>query len=82
LAEGERIRAEGYKQAQVIKGQADAKTSQIYAQSFGKDPQFAEFFRSLDAYKNSFKDKNDILVIDPSSNEFFKSMRSPGQGGR
>lgn len=87
-AEGEKIRAdadrqrevivaEAYRDAQKIKGEGDAKASAIFADSFGKDPQFAQFYRSLDAYRSSFRSKSDLMVVDPSS-EFFKAMRGSG----
>jgi modulator of FtsH protease HflC len=89
-AEGEKIRAdadrqrevivaEAYRDAQKVKGEGDAKASALYAESFGKDPQFAQFYRSLDAYRNSFASKSDIMVVDPSS-DFFKAMRGSGGG--
>jgi membrane protease subunit HflC len=85
-AEGERIRADAdkkrevilanaYREAQMVKGEGDAKASAIYAESFGRDPQFAQFYRSLDAYKAAFSKKSDVLVLDPASSEFFKAMR-------
>lgn len=87
-AEGEKIRAdadrqrevliaEAYRDAQKIKGEGDAKASALYAESFGRDPQFAQFYRNLDAYKASFNKKSDVMVLDPSS-EFFKTMRGTG----
>ena len=87
-AEGEKIRADAdrqreviladaYREAQKLKGDGDAKASAIFAESFGRDPQFAQFYRSLDAYRQSFRNKNDVMVIDPS-NEFFKAMRGSG----
>ena len=90
-AEGEKIRADAdrqrevtvanaYREAQKIKGEGDAEAAAIFAQSFGKDAQFAQFYRSLDAYKASFNKKGDVMVVDPSS-EFFKSMRSSGSAG-
>jgi membrane protease subunit HflC len=86
FAEGEKIRADAdrqrevavsnaYRDAQKIKGEGDADASRLYAEAFGRDPQFAQFYRSLDAYKSSFASKNDVMVLDPSSSEFFKSMR-------
>ena len=89
-AEGEKIRADAdrqrevtvanaYRDAQKIKGEGDAEASRTYAESFGKDPQFAQFYRSLDAYKASFNKKSDVMVLDPSS-EFFKTMRGSGAG--
>jgi modulator of FtsH protease HflC len=88
-AEGEKIRAEAdrqreitvanaYRDAQKIKGEGDAQAAKIYAESFGQDPQFAKFYRSLDAYKASFANKHDVIVLDPSSTEFFKAYRSTG----
>jgi modulator of FtsH protease HflC len=87
-AEGERIRAdadrqrevivaEAYRDAQKIKGEGDAKASALYASAFGRDPQFALFYRSLEAYRQSFRNKNDVMVVDPSS-DFFKAMRGSG----
>ena len=89
-AEGEKIRAdadrqrevivaEAYRDGQKIKGEGDAKASQIYAESFGRDAQFAQFYRSLDAYRASFRNKSDVMVVDPSS-DFFKAMRGAGPG--
>jgi membrane protease subunit HflC len=85
-AEGEKIRADAdrqrevtianaYRDAQKIKGEGDAEAARIYAEAFGKDPQFAQFYRSLDAYKASFASKSDVMVLDPSSSEFFKVFR-------
>jgi membrane protease subunit HflC len=85
-AEGEKIRADAdrqrevtianaYREAQKIKGAGDAQAARIYADAFGKDPQFAQFYRSLDAYKASFAKKSDVMVIDPSSSDFFKTFK-------
>jgi membrane protease subunit HflC len=85
-AEGEKIRADAdrqrevavanaYRDAQKIKGEGDAEASRIYADAFGRDPQFAQFYRSLDAYKASLGKKSDVMVVDPSSSEFFKVFR-------
>lgn len=85
-AEGEKIRADAerqreitianaYREAQGIKGLGDAEASRIYAESFGRDPQFAQFYRSLDAYRSSFNSKSDVMVLDPSSSDFFKVFR-------
>ena len=87
-AEGEKIRAdadrqreviiaEAYRDAQKIKGEGDAKASALYADSFGRDPQFAQFYRSLEAYRATFRSRSDVMVMDPSS-DFFKAMRSSG----
>ena len=85
-AEGEKIRADAdrqrevavanaYRDAQKIKGEGDAEASRIYADAFGRDPQFAQFYRSLDAYKTSLGKKSDVMVVDPSSSDFFKVFR-------
>jgi len=85
VADGERIRAdadkqrevilaEAYRDAQKIKGEGDAKASALYADAFGRDAQFAQFYRSLEAYRASFRSRSDVIVVDPSS-EFFKAMR-------
>ena len=58
-----------------LRGEGDAEATRIYGEAFGKDPQFAEFYRSLDAYKASIGKKGDVLVIDPASSDFFKNMR-------
>ena len=89
-AEGEQIRASAdrqrevtlanaYREAQKVKGDGDAEAARVYAESFGKDASFAQFYRSLEAYKSSFANKSDVVVIDPSS-EFFKAMRSSNVG--
>jgi len=86
FAEGEKIRADAdrqreitvanaYRDAQKFKGEGDAEAARLYAEAFGRDPQFAQFYRSLDAYKASFASKNDVMVLDPASSDFFKSMR-------
>ncbi len=90
-AEGEKVRAdadrqrevivaEAYRDAQKVKGEGDAQASAIFAESFGRDPQFAEFYRSLDAYRTSFRSKSDVVIVDPGS-EFFRAMRGGGAGG-
>lgn len=74
------ILAEAYRDAQKLRGEGDAKASALYAEAFGRDPQFAQFYRSLEAYRTSFRKGSDVMVIDPSS-EFFKAMRGSGSGG-
>lgn len=69
------ILAEAYREAEKIRGEGDAKASRIYAQAFGQNPEFYKFYRSLEAYRASFKSKKDVMVVDPSS-EFFKYMKS------
>ncbi|HJV60037.1 MAG TPA: protease modulator HflC [Albitalea sp.] len=84
-AEGEKIRAdadrqrevivaEAYRDAQKVQGEGDAKASALFADSFGRDPQFAAFYRSLSAYRAAFRSKSDVMVVDPGT-EFFKAMR-------
>jgi membrane protease subunit HflC len=71
------IVAEAFKEAQQIKGQGDAKAAEVYSSAYGKSPEFYAFYRSLEAYKNSFKSKSDVMVLDPSS-DFLKYMRNSG----
>ncbi|MBA0902391.1 MAG: protease modulator HflC [Candidatus Nitrotoga sp.] len=84
-AESEKIRADAdrqrevtladaYRDAQKIKGKGDAKASAIYAAAFGRNTEFYAFYRSMDAYKQSFKNKSDVMVVDPSSS-FFKYLK-------
>jgi membrane protease subunit HflC len=73
------ILAEAYREAQKIKGEGDAKASQIYAEAFGRNPEFYKFYRSLEAYRASFKNKADVMLVDPQS-EFFKYFKSAGSG--
>jgi membrane protease subunit HflC len=68
------IVAEAYRDAQKIKGDGDAKASALYNDAFGRDAQFAQFYRSLEAYRASFRTKSDVMVVDPSS-DFFRAMR-------
>ena len=70
------ILAEAYREAQKVMGEGDAQATAIYANAFQKDARFYEFYRSLEAYRKSFKSKEDILVIEPNS-EFFKYMKNP-----
>jgi modulator of FtsH protease HflC len=73
------IIAEAYREAQKIKGEGDALASATYADAFGRDPQFAQFYRSLEAYRASFRNRSDVMVLDPSS-DFFRAMRGGGAG--
>lgn len=81
-AEGERIRAnaerqreelvaEAYAKAQQLRGEGDAEATSIYADAYGRDPEFFSFYKSMEAYRNSFKDRSDMLLISPDS-EFFR----------
>jgi membrane protease subunit HflC len=68
------ILAEAYRDAQQIKGAGDARASALYAEAFGQNPEFADFYRSLEAYRASFSSRSDVLVLDPSS-DFFRYFR-------
>ena len=89
FAESEKIRADADKQSQVIlaeafkeaektKGEGDAAAASIYNATYGKNPEFYAFYRSTEAYKQSFKNKGDVMVLDPNS-DFFKYMRNPAK---
>ena len=91
-ADSERIRAEAdkqrevivaqaYREAQRVKGEGDAKSTAIYSRAYEQNAQFYAFYRSLEAYKASFRGRNDVLVLEPSS-EFFKYLRSSGRQGK
>ncbi|NML48106.1 protease modulator HflC [Ramlibacter sp. G-1-2-2] len=88
-AEGEKIRADAdrqrevivanaYRDAQKVKGEGDAQAAALYAEAFGRDPAFAQFYRSLEAYKSSFNKKSDVMVVDPNGIEFFRAFRNGG----
>ena len=88
-ADGEKIRADAdkqrevilanaYRDAQKVKGEGDAQAAAIYGKAFTKNPEFYAFYRSLDAYRNSFKSKSDVMVMDPNS-DFFKYLKKPGK---
>jgi membrane protease subunit HflC len=89
-AEGEKIKADAdrqrqvivanaYRDAQRVKGEGDAQASRIYAEAYGRNPEFYSFYKSLESYQQSLRNKSDVLVLDPSS-DFFKYFRSPGRG--
>ena len=91
-ADSERIRAEAdkqrevivaqaYREAQRVKGEGDAKSTAIYSRAYEQNAEFYAFYRSLEAYKASFRGRNDVLVLEPSS-EFFKYLRSSGRQGK
>jgi membrane protease subunit HflC len=76
------ILAEAYRKAQQVKGAADAKATAIYAAAYGQNAEFYAFYRSLEAYKASFKSKGDVLVLEPNA-EFFKYLKnSSGTTGK
>jgi len=65
--------AESYRDAEKIRGEGDAKAASLYAKAYGENPKFYELYRSLNAYKTSFKSKADVMILDPDS-EFFDYM--------
>ena len=75
------IVAEAYRDAQKVKGEGDAKAAAIYAQAFNQNPEFYSFYRSLEAYRGSFKNKGDVIVVEPNS-DFFKYMKSMGRADK
>ena len=91
-ADGEKIRAdadrqreviiaEAYRDAQSLKGEGDGKATGIYAEAYGRNPEFYAFYRSMESYRQSFRSKSDVLVLQPNS-EFFRYMKSPKGGGK
>lgn len=74
------IIAEAYRDAQILKGEGDAKATATYARAFEGNPEFYAFYRSLEAYRHSFKGKNDVIVVEPNS-DFFRYMKNVGRGG-
>lgn len=75
------IIAEAYRDAQRIKGEGDGKASAIYGEAYGRNPEFYAFYRSMESYRNSFRNKNDLMVVQPNS-EFFRYMKSSKGGGK
>lgn len=79
IAETERektvILAEAYKAAQILKGEGEAESVKIYAESFNQDPEFYKFYRTLEAYRLTFKDKTTVLLS--TDNEFLKYLTKP-----
>jgi modulator of FtsH protease HflC len=73
------IIAEAFRDAQKVKGDGDANAAETYSAAYGKNPEFYAFYRSQEAYKNSFKSKSDVMVLDPNS-DFFKYMRGANGG--
>lgn len=72
------ILAEAFREAEEIRGQGDAEAAALYAEAYNKDPEFYSFYRSLQAYRESFSSKSDVLVLDPSS-EFFRFFQGAQQ---
>jgi modulator of FtsH protease HflC len=75
------IIAEAYRDAQRVKGEGDARAAAIYSQAFGQNAEFYAFYRSMEAYKQSFSSKNDVMVLQPNS-DFFRYLKSPRGAGK
>ena len=75
------IIAEAYRDAQRVKGEGDGKASAIYGAAYGQNPEFYAFYRSMESYRNSFRNKTDLMVVQPNS-EFFRYMKSSKGGGK
>jgi len=73
------ILAQAYRDAQRIKGEGDAKAASTYAAAFGKNPEFYSFYRSMDAYRQTFRSKGDVMVLEPNA-DFFKYLKNPNRG--
>jgi len=73
------IIAEAYREAQRIKGEGDARAAAVYAKTYSENPEFYAFYRSLEAYRATFRNRSDVMVLDPNS-EFFRYFRAPGTG--
>jgi membrane protease subunit HflC len=74
------IVAEAYRDAQGVKGEGDARASTLYASAYGKNAEFYAFYRSMQAYRESFRSKSDVMVLDPSA-DFFKYLKNPRAAG-
>lgn len=75
------IIAEAYREAQRVKGEGDARASAVYASAYEQSPEFYAYYRSLEAYRASFRNRGDVLVLDPSA-EFFRYLKNPGRAGK
>ena len=71
------ILAEAYRDAQRVKGEGDARAAAIYAGAFRQDPEFYAFYRSMEAYRSTFRGRNDLLLLEPNS-DFFRYLKDPG----
>jgi membrane protease subunit HflC len=68
------ILAEAYRDSEIVRGEGDAKATEIYAKAFGKDREFYKFYRSLNAYANNFSTSEDVILLQPDS-EYFKYFK-------
>jgi len=78
-SEAQTTLAEAYRKAEALRGEGDGKAAEIYAKSYGQDPEFFAFYGSLNAYREAFKGKRDLLVVEPKG-EFFKYFKDAGSG--
>ncbi len=71
------LKADAFKKAEKIRGEGDAKASEVYAKAYGQNKDFFTFYRSLNAYRNTFSSTSDIMVVEPDSDffEYFKSIQ-------
>jgi membrane protease subunit HflC len=79
-SEAQTTQAEAYRKAETLRGEGDGKAAEIYAKVYGEDPEFYAFYRSLNAYRDAFQGKRDVLVIEPKG-EFFKYFKDAGKDG-
>jgi membrane protease subunit HflC len=70
------LEANAYRDAELLRGDGDARAAAVFAAAYSKDPEFYAFVRSLNAYRNTFASKDDLMVIDPKS-EFFRYLTNP-----
>jgi membrane protease subunit HflC len=78
--QSELIIAEAYRESQRLKGEGDAEATRIFNEAYGRDPEFFSYYRSLEAYRESFSRREDVFVLDPSS-AFFKHFKTPQSSG-
>jgi membrane protease subunit HflC len=72
------ILAEAYRDAEMIRGEGDARAAETYAKAYNKDPEFYAFYRSLRAYRDTFRDRSDVMLMQPDS-EFFRYFKNAGE---
>jgi membrane protease subunit HflC len=75
------ILAEAYRDSEVVRGEGDAQATDIYAQAYGKNEEFYRFYRSLNAYKNTFSSSSDVILLQPDS-EFFRYFNNSSGNGK
>jgi len=73
------IEANAFRDAEIVRGNGDAEATRIYAEAFNQDPEFYSFTRSLQAYRDTFNEGSDVMLLQPDS-EFFKYLRNPNSG--